>query len=399
MKTMQRLGILSLMVLIGLLVGACAGPMPGAMGSNHMDHNAMNGTPMAGMDHSGMMTGTQTMTSSGMLSDTTAVSATQPEGMDHSMMTMDPSQPFDAQFIDSMIEHHEGAIAMAEQVLTEAEHAELRTMADAIIAAQTQEITAMTAWRQQWYPDLAPTSGMDMSMGEMAISSDESKPFDQRFIEAMISHHQGAIEMAQMAQQMAEHEEIKTLADAIITAQQAEIEQMQNWLKAWFATSVIPSPYVAQMTSPVRGLSAQEVADLRAGRGMGYARMAELNSYPGPRHLLDLQKELQLSTEQITAINAIFVEMEQHAQSLGQQIITGEEQLGVAFATNTLDEATLQGQVMQLADRYGQLRMTHLQAHLAVTPLLTTVQINAYNELRGYTSSNEEQSPMHHTHN
>lgn len=396
---MQHMRMLILLVLMGLLVGACAGPMTGTMDGDHMDHNAMTGTPMADMDHSRMMTDTETMTHTGMISDTTAVSATQMGGMDHSMMNMDPSQPFDAQFIDSMIEHHQGAVAMAEQALAEAEHEELRTMADAIIAAQTQEIDAMTTWRQSWYSDLAPTDGMGMHMGEMTISSDESKPFDQRFIEAMISHHQGAIEMAQMAQQMAEHEEIKTLADAILTAQQAEIEQMQNWLKAWFATSAIPSPYVAQVTSPVRGLSAQEVADLRAGRGMGYARMAELNSYPGPRHLLDLQKELQLSTEQITAINAIFVEMEQHAQSLGQQIITGEEQLGVAFATNTLDEATLQGQVMQLADRYGQLRMTHLQAHLAVTPLLTTVQINAYNELRGYTSSNEEQSPMHHTHN
>ena len=390
--------MLILMVLMGLLVGACAGPMTGAMDGDHMAHTAMNGTPMADMDHSGMMTATQTMTNTGMMSDTTAVSATQMGGMDHSMMTMDPSQPFDAQFIDSMIEHHQGAVTMAEQVLIEAEHAELRTMADAIIAAQTQEIAAMTTWRQTWYPDLAPTGGMAMSMGEMAISSDESKPFDQRFLEAMISHHQGAIEMAQMAQHMAEHEEIKTLADAIITAQQAEIEQMQNWLKAWFATSVIPSPYAAQVTSPVRGLSAQEVADLRAGRGMGYARMAELNSYPGPRHLLDLQKELQLSAEQSAAINAIFVEMEQQAQSLGQQIITGEEQLGVAFATNTLDETTLQRQVMQLADLYGQLRMTHLQAHLAVTPLLTSAQITAYNELRGYTSDGE-QSPMHHTHN
>lgn len=398
MKTMQRVGMLILIALMVFLVGACTGPMTGAMDGDHMDHTATDGTPMAGMDHSGMMTDTETMTHTGMMSDTTAVSATQMGGMDHSMMNMDPSQPFDAQFIDSMIEHHQGAVTMAEQALAEAEHAELRTIADAIIAAQTQEIDAMTTWRQEWYPDLALTDGMGMGMGEMTISSDESKPFDQRFLEAMISHHQGAIEMAQMAKQMAEHAEIKALADAIITAQEAEIEQMQNWLKAWFATSVIPSPYVAQVTSPVRGLSAQEVADLRAGRGMGYARMAELNSYPGPRHLLDLQKELQLSTEQIAAIHAIFVEMEQQAQSLGQQIITGEEQLGVAFATNTLDETTLQSQVMQLANHYGQLRMTHLQAHLAVTPLLTTAQINAYNALRGYTSSGE-QSPMHHTHN
>lgn len=136
-----------------------------------------------------------------------------------------------------MIEHHQGAIAMAQQALEQAEQAELKQMAEDVIAAQTQEIEQMTNWRQEWYPDLAPTGGMGMGMGEMMIADDASKPFDQRFMEAMISHHQGAIAMAQMAQQMAEHEEIRTLADAIIAAQQAEIEQMRGWLQAWFGVS------------------------------------------------------------------------------------------------------------------------------------------------------------------
>jgi uncharacterized protein (DUF305 family) len=107
--------------------------------------------------------------------------------------------------------------------------------AEEIMAAQSQEIEQMTTWRQEWYPDLPPTGGLDMGMGEMKISAEESKPFDQRFMEAMISHHQGAIEMAQVARQMAEHEEIRTLAETIIAAQQAEIEQMQRWLRgvAW----------------------------------------------------------------------------------------------------------------------------------------------------------------------
>lgn len=383
---MQRIGMLILMAIIGLVVGACAGPRTGdAMGGDHMGHDSMNETPMAAMDHSRMMT------------DTQAISTTPMGGMDHSMMSVDPAKPFDAQFIDSMIEHHQGAVVMAEQALAEAEHEELRTLAEAIIAAQTQEIAEMTAWRQNWYPDLAPTNGLAMSMGEMSVSSDESKPFDQRFIEAMISHHQGAIEMAQMAQHMAEHTELKTLADAIIKAQQAEIEQMQRWLQDWFGTSAVPSsPYVAQMASPVRGLSAQEVADLRAGRGMGYARMAELHSYPGPRHLLDLQKELQLSADQIAAIRTTFVTMEQQAQILGQQIISAEEQLGVAFASQQLDETMLQNQVMQLAELYGQLRLVHLHAHLEVTPLLTTTQIAAYNELRGYAHGDIHSSHMQH---
>jgi Spy/CpxP family protein refolding chaperone len=192
-----------------------------------------------------------------------------------------------------------------------------------------------------------------------------------------------------MAQHMAEHQEIKTLADAIIQAQQAEIAQMQSWLKEWFGIGATFSPYIGQLDSPVRGLSAQEVDDLRAGRGMGFARMAELNNYPGPRHLLDLQQLLRLSPKQAATIQGIFDEMQTQAQALGEQILTQEAQLGTAFAQDALDEAVLQSQVMALADLYGQLRMIHLRAHLQVTPLLTPEQLTTYNKLRGYNDAGE----------
>lgn len=379
---MQWIGKLTLIGIFLLTIAGCT------MSGDHMagmDHSASN-TPMAGMDH-GAMQG-QAMT------DTATMTGTH-SGMDHGMMYVDPSKPFDAQFIDSMLEHHQGAVVMAQQVLAESERKELRTLAEAIIAAQTQEIEQMTAWRKDWYPDLPPTDGMNMSMGEMTISEDASKPFDQRFLEAMISHHQGAIDMAKLAQQMAEHEEIKTLADAIITAQQTEIEQMQAWLEEWFGVSTTTSPYLAQMDSPVRGLSAQEVADLRAGHGMGFARMAELNNYPGPRHVVDLQQELKLSAEQVATIQNIFHDMQTEAQSLGEQILTQEEQLSAAFASGTVDEATLRSQVMALAELYGQLRMAHLRAHLQVTPLLTPEQIAAYNQLRGYTGASSQSHMQH----
>jgi uncharacterized protein (DUF305 family) len=142
----------------------------------------------------------------------------------------DASLPFDAQFIDSMIEHHQGAIAMAKEAQVKAEHAELKQLADAIIAAQTEEIEQLTEWRAAWYPDLAPAEGIEMAMGDMMTGGDETVPFDQRFSEAMISHHQDAIEMAKEAQAKAEHEEIKRLASVIIAVQQAEIEHMQGWL-------------------------------------------------------------------------------------------------------------------------------------------------------------------------
>ena len=154
--------------------------------------------------------------------------------MDQSMMAIDPNQPFDAQFIDSMLPHHQSALAMASEALTNAEHPELKQLAEGIITTQSKEISGMQAWRKAWYPDLKTISTSSMNMGEMKISNDASKSFDQRFLESMISHHQGALEMAKMSDQMAEHAEIKTLSDAILKTQQAEIEQMQGWLKAWF---------------------------------------------------------------------------------------------------------------------------------------------------------------------
>lgn len=161
-----------------------------------------------------------------------AASADMP-GTEHDMSKMDEAGPYDALFIDSMIMHHQGAIEMANQALDEATKPEIKALAEAIIKAQEAEIAQLQEWRKDWYPDQAPTAGMGMDMGTMEVSSDSSKPFDQRFIEAMIPHHEGAIAMAKDAQQRAEHQEIKTLSGEIITAQEGEITQMQQWLKEW----------------------------------------------------------------------------------------------------------------------------------------------------------------------
>ncbi len=154
-------------------------------------------------------------------------------GMDHSMMPGMHDAPYDALFIDSMIIHHEGAITMARQALEYAERPEIRQLAEAILAAQQKEIDDMRSWRAAWYPDLASTSGMGMDMGPMTVA-DGPQPFEQRFIEAMIPHHEGAIAMARDALQRAEHQELKDLAQAIITTQEGEIAQMRLWLKEWY---------------------------------------------------------------------------------------------------------------------------------------------------------------------
>ncbi len=161
---------------------------------------------------------------------TAAVPATQSAG--HSM---DMSAPFDATFIDGMIVHHQGAITMAQQALKDAQHPELKQLAEAIVKAQQTEIDQMKQWRSAWYPNLKDTGGMMMDMGPMTVGTDATQPFDIRFIDAMVPHHESAISMAKEAQQKAEHPEIKSLADAIIKAQTSEIDQMKQWKSTWAA--------------------------------------------------------------------------------------------------------------------------------------------------------------------
>lgn len=77
--------------------------------------------------------------------------------------------------------------------------------------------------------------GSNMSMSEMTIALEglQGEEFDKAFIEIMIDHHQGAIDMANLAKLQAEHQEIKTLSEDIIEAQTSEIEEMRSWQNSW----------------------------------------------------------------------------------------------------------------------------------------------------------------------
>ena len=169
-------------------------------------------------------------------------------GMGHGAMAK-PGQPFDVQFIDSMIGHHQSAITMATMVLEQGEHPELRAMAEEIISAQEAEIVQMQAWRTAWYPDLPASEAM--AMGEMMLSNDTSMPFDRRFLEAMISHHRGVIMMAEAAVTQVEHEEIRQQADAIISDQEAEISQMHEWINAWYPGQAQDGPSTSGLTGSI----------------------------------------------------------------------------------------------------------------------------------------------------
>lgn len=166
-----------------------------------------------------------------------------PGSEQHSMAgTPMTSAEMDLAFIDSMIPHHESAIAMAEVARERSQRQEILTLADAIITTQQAEIDQLRAYRDAWFPDAAPTTGMAgmEDMAGMAMSDGEldalrgADPFDRAFIDAMIPHHESAIQMAHAILETTTRAELRTIAEAIVDAQQAEIDEMQRWRADWF---------------------------------------------------------------------------------------------------------------------------------------------------------------------
>jgi len=155
-----------------------------------------------------------------------------------------------------------------------------------------------------------------------------------------------------------------------------------------------PSPYVDRTSHGIKALTPEQIAGYRAGEGMGQALAAELNGYPGPRHVLELGDSLGLSTERRAAIQTIFDRMHAEAGRLGETVIQAEAGLDSAFAGRHITETMLSERVTHIAALLGRLRAVHLEAHLAVTALLSPEQIRAYQRLRGY--GDGEHGGQHH---
>ena len=131
-------------------------------------------------------------------------------------------------------------------------------------------------------------------------------------------------------------------------------------------------------------LTAEQMKQLLDGDGMGLARPAELNQYPGPKHVLDLAKALQLTSDQQKEISAIREEMLARARPLGRSIVDAERELDAAFKSGKVVEADLKRRLDAIAKLHGDLRLVHLRAHLLTRPLLSADQIKTYGELRGH---------------
>lgn len=175
---------------------------------------------------------------------------------EHSNGMMMSGGNVDQHFIEQMIPHHEGAIAMAKVALEKSSRPEIISLASGIISAQEREITNMQDWYAEWYGQV-PTGtsnvgnhmmrmeGMEGDLTRLQQASD----FDEEFLRQMIVHHEMAVMMAQMLESGTQRPEMKQLASAIISSQTREIEMMRSWSASWFGTVEEPSTMQGRMMS------------------------------------------------------------------------------------------------------------------------------------------------------
>jgi uncharacterized protein (DUF305 family) len=118
-------------------------------------HDRVFGGPMDSQDHGGLGMDESMM------------------GMDMDMKSLETAKPFDREFIDQMIAHHQGAIRMARVELRDGEDQEAKDLATAIVDAQVAEIEQMNRWREEWYGAPSPSGGVP-SLDEMSPESGDA---------------------------------------------------------------------------------------------------------------------------------------------------------------------------------------------------------------------------------
>ena len=158
------------------------------------------------------------------------------------------------------------------------------------------------------------------------------------------------------------------------------------------------SQYAGQESREIKALSEAEVADLLAGKGMGYAKAAELNGYPGPAHVIELSSQLGLTPDQLTRTRAIRVKMEDDAKAAGASLVAAERELDALFRSRMITDELLTEALQKIAALQARVRESHLKAHIEQARLLSDEQVATYSRLRGNGESMRRRDQDHADH-
>lgn len=155
------------------------------------------------------------------------------------------------------------------------------------------------------------------------------------------------------------------------------------------------SPYAGQEQRTIKALSAEQQRGLLDGAGLGYARAAELNGWPGPLHALELRDALSLTQAQVQRMEVLRREMKAQAIPLGQDLIEAERALDLLFTSGSPSAGDVEAATARIAEIEGRLRAVHLIAHLRAAPVLTRHQTMLYGRARGYSDPQGHGSHSH----
>jgi Spy/CpxP family protein refolding chaperone len=133
-----------------------------------------------------------------------------------------------------------------------------------------------------------------------------------------------------------------------------------------------------------------DIESLENSEGAGMASYADLNGYPGPKHILDMQEKLNLSEEQLKDVQSIFEAMKENAQAKGEAIIAKEVELEQLFRLGKATESEAKTLSRTIGTLRGELRAVHLTAHVQAKQVLTKEQVTTYNSIR-----NNMRQPKH----
>ncbi len=159
------------------------------------------------------------------------------------------------------------------------------------------------------------------------------------------------------------------------------------------------SPYRGQQHRNIKALSQNDIDGYLEGKGMGFAKAAELNHYPGPRHVLDLSEKLKLSDKQLKQTQTLFNKMQAKAINLGKQLIEREQKLDQLFAQGSINKNSLETILQDIGAIQAKLRNVHLSTHLEQKQLLNEHQIIMYDRIRGYGADGSHNGDHNNNHN
>jgi hypothetical protein len=154
-------------------------------------------------------------------------------------------------------------------------------------------------------------------------------------------------------------------------------------------------PYAGKQSRDIKALSPDEVKQYLSGAGMGYAKAAELNQFPGPMHVLELADKLDLSAQQRVEVKRLMQAHKAEARAIGAKVVESERALDALFRSGRVEPDALAEAVRAAAAAAAEYRLSHLETHRRTRALLSAEQVARYDELRGYVKSAAENAHRH----